>query len=620
MWTLGWRNSTRQAIIFGVVALLATARLSGDEARLENIDAWQQQCQRRLVPATKEQQQAAKVEVHGALDTLREQLDRMPNGVALAKEMNLQEFAQELARERCDAAILSRIERSLAGIWPPAIQYLVNVLRQKTAILSAFSGHKQQRIDDARIALSRLADSWQNPATDDRERIIRDAYEQVADTRLVDDLLVTFRREVSRPNIYMLVTRSYVESVGAKEFTIPVAVVRNMGQGMVAVRGSVAFKLATSLVDNPQSGNVLIAITAAGLEQVWGQRDQIQAFATTRVSARGTELLQLDANGFRSNPLALNVSTTTSLNSLDLAMRCRLGSRIANSLASGIAANRLADADPQVAASIKQQSQARVDDECADTAYRINELFQNMLWERLFAHDLSSDTHYWTTREGIWSSAAFREHQQLGATSAPPELPVQVAERNEIAYWLHESAINNLADALSGRRFDETTFLEILQEQLKLGSRTLDSLPKARVGAALVFADENPLRVSFHDHGLELTIRVQACEAEGATINRHSSELKARYKLLPSESGVALMRAGGLHITTQAAVDPQWLAVVERFLPSEFHSLPHYRNGSFSHFMQLKYLDLSGGWMVTSARRETLADTVNRSTVAGTTP
>ena len=107
MWKLGWGNCTWQAIVIAVAALPA-ARLAGDESRIENIDSWQQQCQLRLRPTSKEQQQAANVEVHGALDALRKQLDRMPNGVALAKEMNLKELSQQLASESYDAAVLSR--------------------------------------------------------------------------------------------------------------------------------------------------------------------------------------------------------------------------------------------------------------------------------------------------------------------------------------------------------------------------------------------------------------------------------------------------------------------------------------------------------------------------------
>jgi hypothetical protein len=222
-----------------------------------------------------------------------------------------------------------------------------------------------------------------------------------------------------------------------------------------------------------------------------------------------------------------------------------------------------------------------------------------------------------TNREGIWSSAEFHQHEQLGATSAPPKLPKQVAAGNEIAFWLHESAINNVTDALAGRRFDETTFLEILQEEFKLGSRSLDALPKPRIAAALVFAEERPLRVSFANHRLELVVRVQACEAEGTTINRHISELRARYELAPTASGLGLQRAGSPQVNSEAAVDPQWLSVIERFLPAEIHSLPRYRNGSFSHYMQLQHLDLHDGWLVVSSRREPVVAAAGVDAIAG---
>lgn len=564
--------------------------------------AWRQAALARLVIPSHGQRAAASERAQGSLATLQRQLPELPNGVSLAEQMKLAELRQAL--DASDPHALRNADRFLQGSFPAAIRSSVKTLGRDVSILAGYCELDADRIENARCDATQLAEFWRSGGATTAELDLRSAYANLASTRLVDDLLPAVREHISYPNAQVLVTRDYIHSVASRRFTVPVSFTHSVNQGSVAVNGSIAFRIEPQLIDNQAAAQLRLLVSAAGSAQINGRRDQITARAAGNLSAVAAQSVLLDDDGVHARPVALQVTTATSLQSVNVGLRCPAANRIASRMAGRVATSKLAAANPQIAAGIRQQTSQTVDDECADMSYRINGLLRIAIAEPLLARSLEPETRLRTDRQGVWSTASVRHHLELAATTPPPALPPEIAARNEIAFWLHESALNNVADDLAGVRLDETTFFEILHEQLKLGSDAIDRLPKPRIAAAIVFADYEPLRVWFTDQNLNLVVRVQACEAEGTEVYRGTAEIRASYRVNQTADGIQLQRKEPLSTLATPPLDGQAAEIVERFLPAEAHSLPHYRNASFTHYMRLRYLDLSGGWLVTSARRE----------------
>jgi hypothetical protein len=226
------------------------------------------------------------------------------------------------------------------------------------------------------------------------------------------------------------------------------------------------------------------------------------------------------------------------------------------------------------------------------------------VWDRLAALDFLPEVRLANDALGIRSDTWYARADQLGGIAPRPAVPAAELARLDMVTWAHESAVNNTLATMGGLRLDEATVRGLWEVQCKLWSAEWDALPPARVPSVITFAAERPLMVALAPDGIEVGLRVTACELAGRVVDEAPREIRLRYRLVRDGDGWQFTRgdatfAGDVPPATQAA----WQETLGLFFGRGIRPLPEYRPSGFSEQMRLGYVDVRDGWLVVGAER-----------------
>jgi len=542
-----------------------------------------------------------------AAAALRAALEAGPLGVILVPELELDWLDAELARDPPKSAQLGNLERTLRKFLPGRGQDSLDQLRLRVGRLARLARLAEvgpaAAVARATLDLHLGAPRNASPVADDD---LRDAFAAIADVA-ADDVSESevrqLQQRLSAPNLSVLLTRDYVQSISKQTFTQPVEFQERRADTAIKGRGEVSVAISVSVPESAGENRLIVEARGTGRITATADRRRVHVTARAVPQVTGSDTVRLTPRTVvvESPQVAARFSTRVqNLQVAGLVGRCRLVQRIAShAVQEAVSSN-----DPAVAKQIERTVATRVEEEAAALAYKINGLLRWGVWERLAAVDFTPEVRLANDPLGMRSDTWYAGANQLGAVSPRPEIPAADLARLDIVTWAHESAVNNSLAVLSGLRLDEATVRGLWVVQCKLWSDEWDALPPARIPAVITLATARPLEVRVVPDGIRVVLRATGCERDGRVIDAGPREIRLRYRLARDADGWHFAR-GDAEIDAPLAAGraAAWQETLGLFCGRVIRPLPRYRPSGVSQHLKMGYIDVRDGWLVVGATR-----------------
>lgn len=556
-------------------------------------DEWSRRVLQRLAMPTSAESEQLRKQAQVALTALKDACEVLPDGVIWQRRWRLDELPRRLETKEEFRIWLTALRE--AG--PPPLEQARRAAYRATAawfgVFGAPPQYKEQL--EADVAALAAAARRDKPLTPRDDQEVRLAFRQLAQLHRADDLLGEYRAKHSNSNYKTVLTADYVEAESVKHFALPVDVRHAAGGFQIGVHGTAVADATAEVVPNSERAEVRVDVKSTGRFTVTGRKGRMSLQASNAQKMASSQTLYLTPAGVESPGPVVRDCSRTMLSCLSVCLRSRLIARVVETIASRIAAKKLAEQDPIVANKVEDYVREKINDEGFDIAYRINGKFGRLTSEH-FPDD--GDAPRLTIRsssDDITWTALYADHDDLGALSLSPAVP---AGKFDMFSVLHESAVNNWAGRLRSRYLDEATFLALLREHVKVFSPAFDTLPSSRAAAVVRFADEDPLIVRFREQGIDLTLRLSGYSTDKRTNWSSPRVVEVRYRLAPGPQGLRFVRE-----RENFSDDAGWKAVLAHYLPPIIEPLPKFRNASFQSRLTLQYVTLGDGWLSLGASR-----------------
>ncbi len=562
-------------------------------------DGWRQRAHAALTLPASEELAAARSSALEKLHALTAALNAIPEGADLARSLRTSELARQLESQTPAVEVTTGLIQGLRVRRPGEVQARINDLRRAFEHWAALATFDATALSHAHAHVDTLAE-WDASASysADDEATLRSAFGALARSHRLDDLLAEARQALSQPNQHIIASGRYLEEAATRSLVVPIDVVRSRAQATINVSGRIPLRTSLSLVPDDRHAALAVEVHAGGSLSLRAKRGKIRVFAQSRLALDAASGVTLGADGVRFADLDPQFSSRTRLTGVDA--QFRFGNCLVERVIAAIARRKLPDADRSAAVEVEAQLVQRAEAETADIAYRINGLFQKLYFGPLAAEDIRPVVSFQTTADEIRWQAMYARHDQLAALSPNPALAASTGEM-AFTFAVHESALNNLSDALGGARLDEATFVTLLRDELKLQAAESDHPAAPRVPAAIHLASDDPVNVRFHEDAVLLTLRLAGIESEAGRFEPAAHTLTARYRVELNEGGLTVSRDED--VTCEPAADEGRLATMVRFLPQRLRFGARHHNTSFPQALRMAALELDRGWLVAGAAR-----------------
>ena len=550
----------------------------------------------------------ARQEAAAATAALRAELETGPLGVILIPELELDWVAAEIARDPSDAGALERLERSLRRMLPGRAQGALDRLRTGVGRLARLARRAEQGSAPASAARATLETHLghppgASPVTDGEVRAAFAALAAVAADELSESELRRLRERLSGANVSVLLKREFVAAIARREFTQPVEFHERQAGTAIAGKGHVSIAISASVPESRGENRLVVHAVGDGRITATAYRRRVHVAATAVPRVTGSDTVRLTPTAVVVEPPAVEARFTTRVSGLrvdGLVGHCR----IVQGIARRAAQEALAGNDPAVAGRIERTVAGRVEEQATTLATKLNGLLQWGVWDRLAALDFRPEIRLSNDALGMRSDTWYAGSDQLGAIAPRPVIAAADLARLDMVTWVHESAVNNSLEALSGLRLDEATVRGLWEVQCKLSSDEWRRLPPARIPAVITLATERPVAVRIVPGGIDLALRATGCELAGRVIDQEPREIRLGYRLDRDADGWRFTR-GEAEFTPPPPAEQAaaWQEALGLFLGRSLRPLPRYRPSGLAEHMKAGYVDVRDGWLVVGAER-----------------
>ena len=535
-------------------------------------------------------------EVAAALGQARQSLDKvvahlagLPEGALLRDALRLEAIARELGESTPATEAADTTMRALRMKRPGGLEPLLAELRvtlETWRSLATFDAAAQAQAIERwrRIAEVRSADlvdphvaaAW------------RADFAALARLHRVDEELDQLRARFAQPNHIVAVNAHYLEAVAARRFDAPINVRERRDGTLLTARAKLPVRTSLELPEAHRHAAIRLYVDARGGLDLTACRGKLFVAAKSNVCLDGSQLFHLTGDGVAPRDPDIDLSSRTRLTGVDVSSR--VGGRVAERVVAKVATRKLPDADRRATRAAKPALEARVSQECEQIAQRINGLFHQLYVGPLLAFDVDPAIQFRSGPGGIIGTATYARHDQLGALVPPPPPRISQDELSYVTY-LHESAINNLAEQWAGKQLDEATFWMVLNEEFKFRSDEVEALPPGRPPAVIQLGRQPPVSLRLAESGLDVTMRFRGFSEENEEATLH-----VRYDLTAGTSGIQLARSGDLVVEPSTTiVDHEALS---RFFPSRLTPRQRFRGEQQPQRQVVRELRLEDGWLV----------------------
>ncbi|MEK6238157.1 MAG: hypothetical protein N2C14_25875 [Planctomycetales bacterium] len=317
------------------------------------------------------------------------------------------------------------------------------------------------------------------------------------------DVTHAARANLSRPNVLLQISHAFVSS-GANRVVDDQAPVRDFILGTtISGTGHTTGDVRLEFAPNPSVWAIDLLMTASTQSRTVGRNGPaiIHSDGVTDFTSR--KQILIDANGVRPLAAQTNAVTRTTTRGVSSKMGFPFGGFV-KSMASRQVAKKKGQAQRIAARHAEGRINKRFDEKTDEKITNANQRFQNAYRNPLLRRGaFPGQIEFATTDDRIQMAALHGKGSQLGAPNSPPALEGEPA----VAFRLHQSAVNNIGDLFAGQTASESDTRRNVKNLLGfLPDNMQAENPKP---GSLVFADENPVRVTIADGALKIVVRAK---------------------------------------------------------------------------------------------------------------
>lgn len=534
-------------------------------------DGWAANARERFQLPTAERVEQVKKALLSARDQLRDELSRSPNGLVIAKELelaSLDELAEQPSLEQLDRIILStRLAREKRV--QPSIDALRRSLRDfRATVLLAADGQAAVKFAKAVDLLAESMKNSDDPMPNYRE--LTEAYKFLSETRLLDDLLPPIRQRFSHVNQRLIFTQKFLDRLSENEIAQTRDINENQdGMQLTGVSDIRAYPVA-NFVPSESRAAVALHLDAIVNSSIQGYKHPATVFAHSIVNLSIDVPVYLSELGVDAPAPVICADANSQLTGMCLHLKHRVLNRMLMPIAQRVAQKKLSEADPEVAEKARNEIGKVVEENREKMIIQVNDLIQRLLWQSFEARDIAANVRFRTTNSELSWTAEYVGPGDLGAPTPPPALPPET----EIGIQFHESTFNNTDVSVAGNKINEAIYRETLYDTFKFAPDAEDEDPTApRIPAVLTFADSEPLRLRFDDGMLTATLRLKAFSVNGKTYADRIRSARVAYKPVQTAEGFSLDREGDIEILDDGGANREEFEIaLRRFFKPQFRS------------------------------------------------
>ncbi len=481
-----------------------------------------------------------------ALETATAKLDRFlkisgANGAAWREYLHWSDLQTQLKSATVDLSVLKSVQKQFRadqnGLEMPVYSDVAAALDRYITDAEAPQDLKAQFAEQLK-GLSDELRLFDKDRSQERAAAVGARLGWLQNTRQVDPLTRVVRGKISHPNLQVAASGRLVGAGIAQpvDETLPVTdvILGTDISGTARTVGKIDVELVPSA--NKAMLDAMLEGTAHSKTVGYNGPAAIHANGTTNVRSR--KRLVIDERGLTSYP-----ATATAVTRTQIAGVAAGNGGIVQRIATKKVYESKSEAEVIGARHAADRVRHRVDAQVLEQLSKAqNDYLQKIRNPLIRRREFPSLLKFRTTTENMFVTALQANASQLAALSEAP----QVDGEHDLVVRVHESMVNNLADALlSGVTWKEADVqakvIELrgsLPEQLKSDN---DKDPWS-----ITFANSKPVVVKFNESGFQVTIRGQ--KYTSGERDFRAMNITANYKVEISGNGSRAIRQGDLVI------------------------------------------------------------------------
>ena len=595
------RISNNRLVLLIALATLAIATSSAADdnlANARNIQAenWAASVRRSYQPITDGVIEANVQKVLKAIQVARPVLDGMPNGGVLIRETKLNELQSDLTLRIYDVehlqSILGFLSRSMPNEAEKVMDDISTVLRRLIGKLEWMAISDSQAMFNDCIEQLKYA-ILAGRLDEENSEAVRDAYEWLAKSGMIDVNLAGARSVLSHPNEYIRLRREFVQNMIPNAITKSVPVSQSLDKVHITARVDVAGKVCIEFVPNTEEA--VFHVHADGTAKIpltlSHKLADIKAYNNLNFAA--TIGLHVPARDFELGSHEIKVDSHSQLQAVCLHLRLRVMSKALTPLASRVIVRLLPKVDAKVEEKLKSEIESQLNDSGYAALTQLNGLLNRVFWKTMESRSVDSQTHSSTTSNEFLRT----EEVILPTTLAAPSKPSGFGELNPpLQMQLHESALNNVSVSLARRTYNEVVFRELVFGSFGLHSDVEPFERGGRIPAAFTFADKGVLNAKFDDSRIEFRIRIKAFEWEGKLYEGSERTATVVYDVQLDDKQITLVQPAPIRIEPVAENNVILGMVLERFFAPKAFLKRTFRE-SDSTKIGIVHFTVDDGWL-----------------------
>jgi len=357
-------------------------------------------------------------------------------------------------------------------------------------------------------------------------------------TRQAGSLVRAVRRQHAHPNLYVRAAEAIVGG-GIQQPINNVTPIDDVILGTdIHGTGRTVGRLDVELVPHRNRAVIDTMLRGTTWSNTVGYNGPATIYSEGATAIGGRKRIMLDADGFKSYPAAAAAVTRTRITGVS-AGRGGLIERIAR--------KRVYESKSQAERIGARHAEARVEDrlerEVQTGLSKAHDDFMRKFRNPLVRRgEFPQTMHFSTTADDLRLTVLQANPYQIAAPGDPPA----IERKHELAVQVHQSMINNLANALlSGVTLHED---EVQKKVIEWRGSLPDELKSEedRDPWSITFAERRPVSVTIDNDGFVVTIRGERYTSGDKPFR--SMNITARYKVERSGGGSRMVRQGDLEV------------------------------------------------------------------------
>jgi hypothetical protein len=495
-------------------------------------------------PVTAAQLEAARAKLSADVARLDRYLGTGPNGDAWRKFLLWEELQSQLAASATDPAGLEDIRNRFGsqhrGLELPLFAAVRNSLPAfQRAVLEDAAQQADAQLDSLSAALTIMAEHPLAPYSEDAVAALR----WLALRGQAPELVQAVRRVYARPNFYFHLSEPFL-AIGLERKVNRSEPITDLILGTrIRGMGDTSGYVRIDVVPNPHRAVIDALFNGTTYSRTVGRNGPATIHSAGQTVFQVRKRLYLDPDGLKTVPATAAARTRTRT----LGVSAGRGGLFAG-IANRIAANRVAQNKPRSEAIGADHAEdrliRRMEREANPDLAQANQDFYNdirypLLEQGQYPADLKIRSNdYYVYGEGTQSN-----RWQLAAADVPAALKAV----SDMGAYLHQTTINNLIDGtLAGDRVTQEDFEKRVKDLLGRVPENFQREPD-RPSWVITFAEEQPVRVTFGENTVTVSLSVRALEGTAETRRRWI--LKAVYHLESIPGGLKAVRDGELDVS-----------------------------------------------------------------------